>query len=303
MVASTRTFTTPTPVDLRLTLGPLQRGAGDPTMRLAADGVWRATRTAAGPATVRLAADGCTVTATAWGPGAEAALDGAPGLAGAEDDEASFDPAHPVVRGLRRRLRGLRIPRSGAVVETLVPSILEQRVAGRSARRSYAGLVRAHGEPAPGPGGDAGMLLPPTAATWAGLPSWAWHRFGVERRRADTVRRVCAVAPSLDRLAALPPAAAGAALRSVPGVGAWTAAEVGTRALGDADAVSVGDFHLPHQAAWVLAGEPRGTDDRMLELLAPFAGHRGRVLRLIEAAGIVAPRFGPRAPIPDVARL
>lgn len=303
MEPRTRIFTTPAPVDLRLTLGPVQRGAGDPTLRFGPDGVWRATRTPAGPATVRLSADGCTVTATAWGPGAGAALDAAAGLAGAEDDPSGFAPAHPVVRDLLGRLPGLRIPRSGAVVEALVPSVLEQRVTGREARRSFAAMVRAFGEPAPGPAGDAGMLLPLPPETWAGLPSWVWHRSGVERRRADTVRRACRRAAALERLAALPPAEAAAGLRSIAGVGPWTAAEVASRALGDADAVPVGDYHLPHQAAWALAGEPRGSDARMLELLAPFAGHRGRVLRLIEAAGILAPRRGPRAAVQRIAAL
>jgi 3-methyladenine DNA glycosylase/8-oxoguanine DNA glycosylase len=243
------------------------------------------------------------VTATAWGPGADAALDAAPGLAGAEDDVAGFDPAHPVVAELWRRQPGLRIPRSGAVVEALVPAVLEQRVTGRQARRSYVALVRALGEPAPGPAGEAGMLVPPPPEAWAGLPSWTWHRFGVERRRADTVGRACRRAAALERLAALPPAEAAAGLRAVAGVGAWTAAEVASRALGDADAVPVGDYHLPHQAAWALAGEPRGTDERMLELLAPFTGHRGRVLRLIEAGRAGPPRLGPRAAIPRIAAL
>ncbi|HXF57914.1 MAG TPA: DNA-3-methyladenine glycosylase 2 family protein, partial [Actinomycetota bacterium] len=86
-------------------------------------------------------------------------------------------------------------------------------------------------------------------------------------------------------------------LLALPGVGPWTAAEVALVALGDADAVSLGDYHLPHAVAWALAGEPRGTDQRMLELLEPYTGHRGRVLRLIAAAGIRPPRFGPRLPL------
>jgi 3-methyladenine DNA glycosylase/8-oxoguanine DNA glycosylase len=82
--------------------------------------------------------------------------------------------------------------------------------------------------------------------------------------------------------------------RALPGVGAWTAAEVAFRALGDPDAVSLGDFHIPNMVAWALAGEPRGTDHRMLELLEPYRGQRGRVIRMLEAAGISAPRYGPR---------
>ena len=73
-------------------------------------------------------------------------------------------------------------------------------------------------------------------------------------------------------------------------------------ALGDADAVSLGDYHLPHLVAWALAGKPRGSDELMLELLEPYRGHRGRVLRLLQLAGITAPRFGPRMPLRWIAR-
>jgi hypothetical protein len=38
----------------------------------------------------------------------------------------------------------------------------------------------------------------------------------------------------------------------------------------------------------------------MLELLAPYAGHRQRAVRLIELSGIRKPRFGPRAPVADI---
>ena len=80
-------------------------------------------------------------------------------------------------------------------------------------------------------------------------------------------------------------------------------------AYGDSDAVSVGDWHIPHTVSWALAGEVRAgsrdassaglspADERMLELLEPFRGHRGRVCALLERAGYAAPRFGPRMSI------
>jgi 3-methyladenine DNA glycosylase/8-oxoguanine DNA glycosylase len=85
-----------------------------------------------------------------------------------------------------------------------------------------------------------------------------------------------------------------ARLMAVPGIGPWTAAEVGVRALGDPDAVSVGDFHLPNLVAFALAGEPRANDARMLELLEPYRGQRARVIRLLELSAIRPPRYGPR---------
>jgi 3-methyladenine DNA glycosylase/8-oxoguanine DNA glycosylase len=138
------------------------------------------------------------------------------------------------------------------------------------------------------------MRLPPAPATLAGLPGYAYHPLGLERRRADAIRFAASRAVRVEECAYLPLAEAYARLQALPLVGPWTAAEVGLRALGDPDAVSVGDFHLAHAVCLALAGEPRGSDERMLELLAPYAGHRARVIRLIETAGIHAPRRGPR---------
>ena len=108
---------------------------------------------------------------------------------GANDDPSVFEPKHHVLRDPWRRMRGLRLGRTGAVVQALVPSILEQKVTGREAFRSYWALVRKYGEPAPGP---ADLLLPPAPRVLAELPYWAFHPLGIERRRADTVRRACA---------------------------------------------------------------------------------------------------------------
>jgi 3-methyladenine DNA glycosylase/8-oxoguanine DNA glycosylase len=267
-------------------------------MRFAADGVWRASRTPAGPVTLHLRGGGHRVEAEAWGPGAGWALEHAPELIGAGDGEDGFEPRHPVVAQLRRRLRGLRVGRSQAVVEALVPTVLEQKVQGIQAKRSYARLVRALGERAPGP---VALLVPPAAERVAALPYHVFHRFNVERRRAETVRLVARHARRLEETTAMDPVAATRRLRALPGIGAWTAAEVSLVALGDADAVSVGDYHLPHHVAWALAGEPRGDDRRMLELLEPYRGHRGRVIRLLVAGHPGPPRFGPRLPLKSIA--
>jgi 3-methyladenine DNA glycosylase/8-oxoguanine DNA glycosylase len=289
----------PFEVDVRTTLGPLRRGSGDPTCRFATDGFWRATRTPEGPATLRLlpvARD--EVEVEAWGPGAELLIDGVPDLLGGRDDPASFAPDDPLLQRLHHGRPGFRIGRSGSVYEALVPTVLEQRVTGFEARRSYQQLVRRTGEPAPGPGG---FLLPPNPEIVAGLPYYELHVLGVERGRADTLRRVAAHAERLDATAALPLADAYERITALPGVGIWSAAEVGRVALGDADAVSVGDYHVKHQVAFALAGERRATDERMLELLEPYAGHRGRVQRLIELARLGPPRRAPRARIRSIA--
>ena len=281
------------PLDLRRTLAPLGRGPADRTIRFAPGRVWRATWTADGPASIAIAQVGSELVVEAWGPGADRALAGIPELLGLDAEPGPPLGGHPLLARLERRYPGVRIPRSRAVLEALVPAILEQKVIGEEARRAFVGLIRVHGQAAPGPV-ELGLRLPPRPATLAGLPYYAFHPFGVERRRADLIRRVAARAAWFEAVADLPLPEASARLTVTPGIGPWTAAEVGVRALGDGDAVSVGDFHLPNLVAFALAGEPRGTDARMLELLEPWHGRRAHVVRLLELSGIAAPRYGPR---------
>jgi 3-methyladenine DNA glycosylase/8-oxoguanine DNA glycosylase len=299
-----RRFALRCPLDLRLTLAVHRRGPHDPTLRFSADGsVWRATRTSDGPATLRLTPDGDAIRAQAWGPGAAWVIEQAPELAGALDDTAGFGAfvaGHTLLRSLHGRFAGIRIGRTRRVMEALVPAIIEQKVTGDEARAAFVALVRRHGEPAPGPWDDpsarrpAPLWVPPTPETLAGLPGYAYHPLGLERNRADAIRFAAGHAARAEECTDMALPEAYARLRAFPLVGAWTAAEVGLRAFGDPDAVSVGDYHLCHAVCQALAGEPRGSDERMLELLTPFAGHRARVIRLIEVAGIHAPRRGPR---------
>jgi 3-methyladenine DNA glycosylase/8-oxoguanine DNA glycosylase len=289
-------------VDVRATLGPLIRGRGDPTNRVAADGTfWRTCRTPEGPATLALQQQKGAVHATAWGPGAEWVIASVPELLGARDDVSSFTPAHPLLRRAHAAHLGMRVPRTGLVFESLVPAVLEQKVTGIEARQSWRQLVSRFGEQAPGPA-PKGMRVPPDAPAWARIPSWEWHRAGVDGKRSATVVQAARVAGRLAETVAMSSAAALQRLRAVPGVGAWTAAETAQRALGDADAVSVGDLHIPRLVGWALAGRPVD-DDGMLELLAPYAPHRHRVVRLVEMSGARSPRFAPRYAPRDFRRL
>jgi 3-methyladenine DNA glycosylase/8-oxoguanine DNA glycosylase len=279
------------PLDLGLTLGLLRHGLGDPTIAIGPGRVARAMRTPEGAATLLLRVRSTDLLAEAWGPGAEAALTGVPELIGSADDSRLLTPVHPLVADLARRRPGLRIGRTGSVMESLVPAILEQKVTGSEAFAAYRGLVRRYGEAAPGP---LGLWLPPTAETLAALPYHAFHPFGVERRRADTIRLASLRSVRVEETAGMPVAAAYARLTALPGVGAWTAGEVGIRAFGDPDAVSIGDYHLPSLVTWLLTGEAVDDDARMLEVLEPYRGQRGRVIRLLETSGLRPARRGPR---------
>lgn len=284
------------PLDLQATLAPFRQGRHDPCLRLRADCCWRATRTPAGPATLQLAVAGDELTARAWGPGAAWALEHVSGLVGLDQAEEDLEieavlAGHRRLGELRRRLPGLRIPCSSAVAEALVPTVLEQKVTGLEAKRAYRVLVLGRGEPAPGP---PGLMVPPAPVVLAATPSWVYHRAGVERRRAETITGAMVRAARLEETTAMALPDAYRRLQAFPGVGPWTAATVALMALGDTDAVPLGDFHLPDQVSWALADEPRGDDERMVELLEPFRGRRALVLRLLVAGGIQAPRRGPR---------
>lgn len=322
------------PVDLRGTLFPLRRGHADPTMQWTADGAsWRTQRTPDGVATLRMLAHRSTapdaaptgahateVELAAWGPGAAWSIAHAPELLGEGDDWSALDSLlepgalaglagadavridPEVVAGLarvRRQHPGLRLQRTGIVLDSAVAAVLEQKVTGVEARRAWRTLIRRHGEAAPGPPPE-GMRVIPDAERWRSIPDHEWHTAGVGPQRMRTIRRVTAVAPALERTLALGrggPAVA-AALRSIPGVGEWTAAEITQRAHGDADAISVGDFHLAGLVGHSLTGE-RTDDAGMVRLLAPFSGHRQRVVRLIATLGSTAPRQGARMTIQD----
>lgn len=287
----TRRFRSDLPIDLRHTLAPLWVGRPDPTMRLQGQAALRASRTPEGAATVLLELRGDECVATAWGPGSSWALQQAPALVGSHDSLDGFTPHDRLVERAHRQRPGLRIGATGLVADVLVPVILAQKVTGLGASRAWIGMLHRWGEPAPGP---HDLKLPPPPEVLAGQPAWAYARFGVERRRAEVIRLACRRIDRLQEAASMPAADAEQRLTAVHGIGPWTAALVRRTAFGDADAVEVGDFHVPNTVTWALAGEPRGDDARMLELLERYAGHRGRVVRLLGSAGVRAPAYGPR---------
>ena len=303
-----RHWNTSGPYSLQHSLGIIGRGPGDRTIRLSPGAAWLAFNTQAGPATLGIIQHGSDLLIRTWGPGAQFALDGAPALLGAHDDWSAFDSPEfattlpHLVQEARRRHPALRLPATGRMVDALVPAILEQKVTALEARRGYALLIRKFGTAAPGAGhhGEipADLLVAPTPAQWLAIPSWEWHKAGVGPQRSATVLRALSSASGLERLSKLPAEEAGKKLQSIPGIGAWTAAEVTQRSHGDADQVAVGDYHLAAYVGWALIGKP--VDDAgMLELLEPWRGHRQRVVRMLQLSGFRKPSFGPRMTIQD----
>lgn len=298
------------PLDLLQTLGILMRGNGDPSFAARQDGVWMAFTTPDGPATLRLTSAGngpdTYVGAQAWGSGAASAIDSVPALLGSGDDWSGFDEAafHAtlprMVREARRRNLAVRLPSTGRVVDSLVPTILEQKVTTIEARRGYRYLMYRYGTAAPSAGrlAPSGLLVPPSAAQWLAVPSWEWHKAGVGPQRSATVMRALRSAVALERLASLSAAEAGTKVQTIPGIGVWTAAEVVQRTHGCPDSIAVGDYHLASYVGYALTG--RKTDDAgMIALLEPWRGHRQRVVRMLGLSGLRKPTFGPRMTIQD----
>jgi len=288
------------PVDLAATIGPLRHGSRDPCHQLAADGsIWRTSAMPSGPVTYRLSQLSThEVRCQAWGSGSGELLAGLSELLGDSDDNSSFEPAHPKLVDAHRRHRGLRIPRTGQVLESLIPAVLEQKVTGKEAFHSWYVLVTRYGPAAPGPAPSA-MRVPPTAEQWRLIPSWEFHRAGVDPQRSRTIVSCARVSVQLERCSELSPQDAQRRLMSVSGVGEWTAAEVGQRALGNADALSVGDYHLSGIIGWTMLGRPID-DAEMVEYLEPLRPHRHRAVRLLQVSGqAFKPRFGPRITIQD----
>jgi len=292
-----RTLRFPGPVSPGNTLAPQRRGPHDPCFRIVDRAIWRTSLQRSGPVSARItrtAAD--TVECQAWGDGAQEFCDNLPALLGADDDASDFRPDHPVIAEAQRRVPHLRLGRTGRVLEAIIPAVLEQRVQGVEAFRSWRLLVTKFGTPAPGPAPER-MRVPPSAQVWRTIPSWEFHLANVDPGRARTVLACARRADALERQTCRE------AWTSLPGVGVWTAAETAQRALGDADALSIGDYHLSAMIGWTLLGHPID-DDAMVELLEPLRPHRYRAVRLLEVSRLARlPRRGPRLPVQRISGL
>lgn len=289
------------PASPGLTLSPLRRGGGDPCYHVAQDGaIWRTSLMRSGPVTARITKSAPdTVDCEAWGSGATEFAETLPAQLGADDDASGFSPEEPTIAAAHQRMPHLRLGRTDRVLEALVPAVLEQRVYGMDARRAWRSLVTKFGAPAPGPAPEH-MRVPPSGDVWRRIPSWEFHRANVDPGRARTIVLCAQRADSLERLATRPPDQARAAMMSLQGIGEWTAAETAQRAFGDADALSVGDYHLSSMVGWRLLGQPID-DPAMVTLLEPLRPHRHRAVRLLEVTGPShPPRRAPRQAIPNL---
>lgn len=280
-----------------LSMSPMRHGPRDPTTRLAPGAVCRSFRTPSGAAAGRFSETSDGIRVEAWGDGASWIIENARDMVGAHDSGAGDPPAIPKLVPLSRKLRGLRFPKTRMVCDALIPAVLEQKVTSKEAFHSYRMLTERYSEPAPGP---LSLTLPVDPQRIRKLPYYAFHQLGVERKRAETLLRVAECSDRLEETVSMPLALAYRRLLSIAGVGRWTAAETARIAFGDTDAVSVGDYHLPHLVSWALTGKRRGSDELMIELLEPCRPERARAVRLIELGVPKPQRRAPRAPRRDL---
>jgi 3-methyladenine DNA glycosylase/8-oxoguanine DNA glycosylase len=310
-VLACRPYTTS--VNVAATLAPFRHGRTDPTTVMRSVGRGRtssgtflhATHTPDGPGTVRVRWTGGSgdVDVDSFGTGGEWLAARIPRMLGRDDtglDGVDTSAWSPTVIAALHASGDVAIGAGSNLYHELLPTIVEQRITGFEAHRQWRRLCVELGEAAPGP--FPGLLLPPAPERLVGRPAWWFHPLGIERKRAMPLVEIARHPARLWEWSSLPAGEAAAMLRLLPGVGVWTVGTVLGTALGDPDAVAVGDYHLKNVVGYALAGEARATDERMLELLAPYAGQRGRVIRALLRHGHRAPKFGPRQRILPMSR-
>lgn len=272
-------------------------GTIDPSVRITPDAAVMATHTLLGPAWVATDLAGRV---SMGGPGAAVAEQRRPDPAGLRDDFQSLSPAHLVIDRLQHRFAPVRIGSSSDVYKASLTATLGQRITAAEAVNQWARICRAFSDSIDTPFGP--LLAPPDPVRFAGMFPHQLHALGIEESRARTLIGIAKVFARPGTHQIDPTMALSRIRMEVPRFGPWTQALVEAEALGNPDAVAVGDFHLKNVVAHALCGKPRGTDDEMIAALHPYAGQRGRVLMWLGLGGIVAPKFGPRRRNIDIRR-
>ena len=294
-------------IDLVNTLQMIGIYGSDPTFRKGPGHFAKAILTPDGSGTLRLtwSGDG-DVHAEAWGGGADWLLERSPHWVGLRDDVTGFDPTlNARVAHLWHLHAGLRLAASGVIWQELALVLLGQRVTTQEAAKSWNRMCRTWGEPAPGP---CELILPPEPEVIATLHYSDLHAMNVERRRAEAILLAAKRANRLEEAATMPIDEAITRLSALPGLGIWTATATTLASHGHPDTVLMRDYEMPTLVNFAFTGDAthldpdRGGDEIMCAHLEPWRGHRQRIIRLLYAAGISAPRRAPRRHNPDIRR-
>jgi 3-methyladenine DNA glycosylase/8-oxoguanine DNA glycosylase len=278
------------PVHFSRTFSMQSLGPYDPTAESAADLFRKAFFYRGEPAALEFRRDQEGLLVTAYAPEAEALLEET--LAGLSQDDRyrSFATVDGGIWRLHRSQPGLRLLRFPWLYEMTCSAILQQRIRTVDAMRDWRHITQRWGVPAP-----LGLRAFPSAEILARVAQFELQALDIDAQRARTLLRFAQESRFVPLKTALRFAELRERLIRIPGVGPWTTESVLGYGAGDADAAIPGDLHLPHLICYALAGEIPGSDERMMELLEPFRGHRFRIIRLIYASGIAVPRSTPHA--------
>ena len=197
---------------------------------------------------------------------------------------------HPFLERISREKKGIHLGQSTHLGMDLIKTTFQQLIEWRDAATIWRRWILQAGTRIPG----TDLYCPPAYSEVNHHTLDLLHGCGLSRKRAALVREIARLGPRLDGWASESASTIRRRLMSIRGIGAWTTEHCLGFSFNEDDVVVTGDFQLPHTVAWALAGQARGSDQRMLELLEPWAGRRWHVLRLIFASDIRAPRRGPR---------
>ncbi len=221
---------------------------------------------------------------TAHGPHAQALAEEAARCLAQPDHYATFLTPDTGIQRLHWRLAGLRILRFPWLWDSVNSAILQQRIRTADAMRGWRRVTRRWGSPAP-----LNLTAFPPPATLAQIPRFELEALDIDHQRAQTMLRFAQESRFHPLTASMDFPTLRAHLLRQPGIGPWTTETVLGYGAGDIDAAIPGDLHLPHLVSYALAGEPEGSDQRMMELLEPFRGHRFRIIRLLYDSGLQRP--------------
>jgi 3-methyladenine DNA glycosylase/8-oxoguanine DNA glycosylase len=273
------------PVDFARTFSMQQLGPYDPTAELKGDCFRKAFFYRKEAAGVEICRDGDALVVRAFGKHAGELL--AETVAGLEQDDRYFHfgiEDRGILR-LHSLLPGLRLLRVPWIYDMTCSAILQQRIRTVDAMRDWRRITQRYGSLGP-----MGLRAFPEASVLAQAPRFALERMGIDARRSSALLRFANELRFVRFHAGMDFGALRQTLLRVCGIGPWTTETVMGYGAGDVDATITGDLHLPHLVCYALAGEREGSDERMVELLEPFRGHRFRVIRLLYASQLTVPR-------------
>lgn len=282
---------------LRTTFRLAAMGSRDLTCRITDDQISQTFVTPEGPAVLSAVVANGVADCTLRGDGAEYLAPRMADYFGASDSLAGFAPTGKVER-LAKKFAGTKLPRGPVLFHRLVQIVLQQLVSWDDAAATWKSIVRTYGTPVADCEQfdldlESELFFAPEPKRLAELGYYDIVACGAIPKQARLILHLAKHANRIERLSAEPPKLI-RFLEQIRGIGPWSIGYLRGFVLGEPDVLITGDYGIPHYVSWLLKGKPRSDDAEMETLLAPYAGHRFRVLHMIMQSGIKPPRYGPK---------